>query len=148
MNKEVNGKQMTVGWHVDNLKISHADGNEIEKLIERLDSEFGKEAPLVVHRGTVDDYLGMKIDFSDVGKVIFSMQDYVYNILKEAPVELMKRACSSPAAHHLFKVNAECKKLNAIMAILYHHIVAQLLYMGKRTRPNLLLAISFLCTRV
>jgi len=31
---------------------------------------------------------------------------------------------------------------------LFHHFTAQLLYLGKRTRPDLLLAISFLCTRV
>ena len=76
------------------------------------------------------------------------MQDYVDNILKEAPAELIKGACGSLAVHHLFEVNVDCKKLDARTAILYHHIVAQLLYLGKRTRPDLLLAISFLCTRV
>ena len=90
----------------------------------------------------------MKIDFSNVDKDIFSMQDYADNILKEVTAELMKGACGSPAAYHLFEVNRDCKKLDATMVILYHHIVAQLLYLGKRTRPNLLLVILFLYTRV
>jgi len=41
-----------------------------------------------------------------------------------------------------------CDKLDPASAILFHHITVQLLYLVKRTRPDLLLAISFLCTRV
>lgn len=148
MNKTVNGQQMTVGWHVDDLKISHVDSNEIEKIIEQLELEFGKEALLTAHQGNFYDYLGITIDFSDVGKVIFSMHDYFENMLDEAPEDLMKGTCSSPASHHLFKVNKDHEKLDSATAMLFHHIVAQLLYLGKRTRPCLLLAISFLCTRV
>ena len=33
-------------------------------------------------------------------------------------------------------------------AVLYHHLVAKSLYLGKRTRPDLLTAISFLSTRI
>ena len=33
-NKMINGKQMTVPWHVDDLKISHMDSNEVPKCIE------------------------------------------------------------------------------------------------------------------
>ena len=28
-NKMINGKQMTAAWHVDNLKVSHEDTNEV-----------------------------------------------------------------------------------------------------------------------
>ena len=63
MNKTVNGKQTTVGWHVDDLKISHVDSKELEVIISKLEAEFGKETPLTVHRGKVHDYLGMTIDF-------------------------------------------------------------------------------------
>ena len=139
---------MTVGWHVDDLKISHADPKELEVIISKLESEFGKETPLTVHRGKVHNYLGMTIDFSDTGKVIFSMDDYINKMLGEVPKDLMKGSCTSPAANHLFSVNNSCKKLDSATAILFHHLTAQLLYLGKRTRPDLLLAISFLCTRV
>ena len=39
-NKFINGKQMTIIWHVDDLKISHVDGNEITKIIEWLKSKY------------------------------------------------------------------------------------------------------------
>ena len=77
MNKTINGKQMTIGWHVDDLKISHVDMSATEHVIEKLESEFGKEAPLTVTRGKVHEYLGMTIDFSEPGKVVFSMLDYI-----------------------------------------------------------------------
>ena len=148
MNRMINGKQMTIGWHVDDLKISHVDASAIEHVIAKLESEFGKEAPLTITRGKIHEYLGMKIDFSEPGKVVFSMLDYIQQVLDDAPDELLKGASTSPAANHLFNVNEDCTKLDPATAILYHHIVAQLLYLGKRTRPDLLLAISFLCTRV
>ena len=41
-NKLVNGNQMTVIWHVDDLKISHIDHREVSKMIRYLDNIFGK----------------------------------------------------------------------------------------------------------
>ena len=139
---------MTIGWHVDDLKISHSDMNAIEHIIAKLNSEFGKEAPLTVNRGKIHEYLGMTIDYSQPGNVIFSMIDYIQRLLDEAPVELLKGASTSPASNYLFNVNENCTKLDPSTAIMYHHIVAQLLFLAKRTRPDLLPAISVLCTRV
>eukprot|EP00804_Cyclotella_cryptica_P008703 CCRYP_018534-RB/>CCRYP_018534-RB protein AED:0.47 eAED:0.47 QI:0/0/0/1/0/0/3/0/153 len=47
-NKMVNGTQMTVVWHVDDLEVSHKDRNEITKLLiylifEDFPEEIGKE---------------------------------------------------------------------------------------------------------
>ena len=77
MNKTVDGKQITVRWHVDNLKISHLNMSAIEDHIKELQSEFGKEAPLSVTRGPIHEYLGMTIDFTKRGTVVFSMLDYI-----------------------------------------------------------------------
>ena len=35
-------KQLTVWWHTDDLKISYTDGNEMSKIIQWLESEYGK----------------------------------------------------------------------------------------------------------
>ena len=148
MNRIVNGKQMTIGWHVDDLKISHVDMSAIEHIVAKLESEFGKEASLTVTRGKVHEYSGTTIDFSEPGEVVFLMLDYVQRLLDEVPNDLLKGSSTSPASNYLFNVNDNCKKLDPSTAILYHHIVAQLLYLGKRTRPYLLLDIWFLCTRV
>ena len=90
----------------------------------------------------------MKIDYSQKGKVRFSMLDYIDRMLEGVPDELLKGPSSTPAPNHLFQVNPDAKKLDTSSAILYHHLTAQLLYLRKRTRPDLLTAVSFLCTRV
>ena len=77
MNKEINGKQCTILWHVDDLKISHESTDVVTDMIDLLEMEFGNEAPLTKTRGKVHEYLGMTIDYSEKGKVKFSMIDYV-----------------------------------------------------------------------
>ena len=54
-NKMIGGKQCTVLWHVDDLKISHMKDEVIEDVISTLSDRYGKEAPLVVTGGKVHD---------------------------------------------------------------------------------------------
>ena len=51
-------------------------------------------------------------------------------------------------ANHLFEINPECEKLSLAQADKFHHFVAKLLYLAKRTRPDIWLAVAFLCTQV
>ena len=48
VNKTINGHQMTVVWHVDDLKVSHADVKEVDKFIQQMEETFGTDAPLSV----------------------------------------------------------------------------------------------------
>ena len=146
-NKMINGKQCTILWHVDDLKISHVDAMEVTKIIQLLSSEFGKEAPLTINRGKVHDYLGMRIDFSEKGVAKIDMEQYIQNILNEMPHE-MTGVSPTPAANHLLDVNPESEKLDDIQKEFFHHVVAQLLFLCKRARPDIQTAIAFLCTRV
>jgi Reverse transcriptase (RNA-dependent DNA polymerase) len=57
-NKTVDGKQCTVAWHVDDLKISHVDPKVVDGVIAALSAEFGNEAPLTVTRGKNSRVLG------------------------------------------------------------------------------------------
>ena len=41
-NKIVNGKQMTITWHVDDLKISHVDAREVTRIIKWFKLIYGK----------------------------------------------------------------------------------------------------------
>ena len=45
-NKQINGQQCTLVWHVDDMKISHVDNKVVTDTINKLKQEFGKEAPL------------------------------------------------------------------------------------------------------
>jgi hypothetical protein len=44
----VDGKQLTIAWHVDDLKISQVATKVVDSLTKDLDREFGKETP---HQG-------------------------------------------------------------------------------------------------
>ena len=60
-NKKINGKQCTIIWHVDDLKISHAEKKVVDGIIAHLNSKFGKESPLTAMGGKMLEYLGMTL---------------------------------------------------------------------------------------
>jgi hypothetical protein len=135
-------------WYVDDLKLSHIDGQVVDEQVQLLNEEFGKEMDLTIRRGKVHDYLGIRFDFTEKGKVIMTMNDFIEELLKECPDDLMKGTSTTPAAAHLFAINPDCEKLDSATATMYHHLTAKLLYLSKRTRPDLQLAVSFLSTCV
>ena len=64
-NKTINGKQCTIVWNVDDLKISHESANVVTSIINKLDKKYGQEivdgerAKLSITRGKIHDYLGI-----------------------------------------------------------------------------------------
>lgn len=91
--------------------------------------------------------MGMTLDYSTKGKVKISMYDYIDKLLTELPSD-MNGSARTPAASHLFNVNKDAKKLQEESAQLFHHLVAKLLYLSRRTRQDIQTAVAFLCTRV
>ena len=146
-NKIVDGKQLTIVWHVDDLKISHANPAVVTTIIDQLKSEYGKESPLTVKRGKLHDYLGMLLDYKESGKVKIDMSKYLKEILEEVTVDFDGIA-TSRAANHLFEINDDCESLPEEKAIFFHHIVYKLLFLCKRGRPDIQTAIEFLTMRV
>jgi len=61
-NKTVAGKQFTICWYVDDLKMFHEDPAEVTKMIHVLENKFGK---MNVTRGNIHTYLGMNIELKD-----------------------------------------------------------------------------------
>ena len=80
-------------------------------------------------------------------KVILLMIDYIGKMLDDIP-EDMKGESATTAAHQLFDIAEDATKLSQADAYLLHHFVAQLLYLSKKARPDIQLAVPFLCTRV
>ena len=148
VNKVINGSQMTVVWHVDDLKVSHVDPNEVGKFIHQMEETFGKETPLSVSRGKKHEYLGMSLDFGHKGEVRINMQHYIDMMLHDAPEE-MDGTSSTPAAAHLFKTNiTDPKLLGEERKKIFVHLVMQGLYLSQRGRPDIRTAIAFLCSRL
>ena len=147
-NKIIDGKQCRILWHVDDIKMSHVSQGVLESVMKQIEACFGREAPLTVTRGPVHEYLGMTIDFSRPGTVQFHMKAFIKDLIAETPSELLKGMAASPAGQHLFNVNENCPKLSKEQAELFHHLTAKLLYLSKRTRPDIQTAVAFLTTHV
>jgi len=70
------------------------------------------------------------------------MYKYIYKMLAELPSD-MNGLAKTPAATHLFNVNPEAKKLSEEKGQLFHHLVAKLLYLCRRTRQDIKTAVAF-----
>ena len=119
-NKVVNGNQLTVQFHVDDLKASHRDPEVLKEFVNQLREEFGKEHHLSENIGKLHDYLGITIDYSLKGKVVFTMFDYLEDIIVECPDDLKKAASIFPANDSLFKLNEDSPRLNNKKSDLFH----------------------------
>ena len=85
-NKMVNGEQITVQFHVDNLKVFHKEESILKEFLGDLRSEFGQEDELPEITGLVHEYFGITIDYSIAGKVVFTMFDYLEDLIVEAAI--------------------------------------------------------------
>jgi hypothetical protein len=123
-NVTINGKQMTITWHID----SQVDPFQITKIAAYLAAIYGNG--LIVHRGKIHDYLGMDLNFATDGIAQVSMITYTSKILTIFP-EPITTSCTTPAAGHLFTVRkeSEAKFLPEAQAQAFHHTVAQLLFL-------------------
>ena len=84
-NKIVNGKQITICFHVDDCKISHECTKVVDAMIKWLRAEYESifedgSGVIKVHRGKVHKYLGMSLDFSHKGQCHVTMYDYLDGI--------------------------------------------------------------------
>ena len=73
-------------------------------------------------------------------------KDYILEAVDEFP-ENVGPFFKTPAAQHLFDVDEECEKLDEETRQAFHSIFAKLLWVGKKARPDILVALSFLGKR-
>ena len=101
-NKMVNGHQMTVCWHVDDLKVSHKEESAVTALAMKLSKLYGSKTTIC--RGKVHEYLGMDMDWvTEPGTIIVSVIKYLYKVIEEFP-GVIKGTRSSPAGEHIFNM--------------------------------------------
>ena len=126
-NKVVDGKQITVCWHVDDLKVSHCDPAQVVIFGEWPSKKYG--VAVATHR-VIHDYLGMIFDFSAKGNMIVTMMEYIMNIIMDFPEEITGTK-TSPAADHLFMVRdpSLAKALLEEQAMAFHCATSQLLFL-------------------
>ena len=129
------------------LKISHMDTEILTSMIKKLESVFSKDNLLTIQRGNKLDYLGMDFDFSKKVRVGIGMEKSIEAMLQDMP-EDMNVWTNTPAATCLFDTEEKSEKLTEKEAQFFHTTTSKMLFMSKRSRPDIQTAVSFLCTRV
>jgi hypothetical protein len=117
-NKMVNGSQMMIRWHIDDLMISHLKQEEIMQVVQQIKDIYGKN--LKENVGTVHDCLGMTFDYSFDKEVRINMWDYIKKVIREFPEEITG-VCATPASDYLFKVREDGTKLNEELVEAFSH---------------------------
>jgi hypothetical protein len=108
-NKIVDGHQLTLRLHVDNLMISHIDMSAINDFLLEVKVIYGDS--LTESTGNQHNYLGMIFNFSSKNEVQINMNLYTSKIIKEFLEEIIGKI-STPAGDHLFKIREDGRKLD------------------------------------
>ena len=144
-NKMIRGKQCTIAWYVDDNKLSHVEENVVTEILDKVKDHFGE---LVVSRGNEHTLLGMHITMNRKKKQVeIQMMDQLNEAIALFGEDVDDKV-TSPATKNIFSVNEECEQLNEAKSEIFHSVVAKLLFIMKRARPDLEPAISFLMKRV
>jgi hypothetical protein len=147
-NKMVNGKQITIIFHIDDLMMSHKSPNIVTLYIRKLEKEYARRDPLTVMRGKLHEYLGMTVDFRVAKQVTFSQYDYLKKLFNDLPEDMLGGLKHTAAPEYLFKTTDESCLLSDSKKEEFHNITAKTLWVSQRTRPDAQLAVGFCCTRV
>jgi hypothetical protein len=135
------GNQITIVVHVDDLMVTCKTMTTLETfhdLLKRVYTETRMET------GDVVNYVGMTFDFGEEGQARVTMDGCTKDIVEVSGVTTAK---VTPATSALFDVR-EAPKATPAEAKRFHSLTMKLLYLAKRVRPEILTAVSFLCTRV
>jgi hypothetical protein len=122
-----------------------ADPKDLDSLASVI---LAKWADSTRHDGPVVDFVGMTFDFNarrDAKQVEVTQHGMTDAIVAESGVT---RSKSTPATLELFEVDEASPPLDAPGAKAFRSAVAKVLWVGKRTRPEVLAAVGFLSTRV
>ena len=129
-----------MGFNVDDLLVTCKHNKIIDVLVSDLREEFRE---VKEKQGNELGYLGMRLKVQE-GYITVDMDTYTDQILSEfcegghASTPL-KEDCFEEVTSTLLPDKRKDR---------FHSCVAKLLYMAKRTRPDLLLGISYLASRV
>ena len=144
-NATINDKQCTIGWFVDDNKISHVDQMVVTDIIGKIEDKFGK---MTVTRGKKHKFIGMDIEFLDNGTVKILMADYLRDAIKDfGPV--IKNTVSTPAQNGFFTIDEDSPRLSKVDSEKFLSVVYKVMYVSMRARSDLVRpSLGFLMTRV
>ncbi len=165
-NAMVEGKVLTICFHVDNCKISHRSKAVVDSTICWLKVDYevlfkDGSGAMKVCWGKIHAYLGMTLDYSHEGEVRILMVKYIKDvwetyqkaqeIIGDGFTTVKKKRSKyqmTAAPSNLFDTSEECKILKEWQREVFHLCVAKVLYFAKRSRLDLLPSVAFLSKRV
>ena len=127
--------------YVDDLYITYDTEEHLDIIRQVILPKYGGEFKLPVD-GTIE-FLGMKIKTIN-GGIYVTMPDKIQDVTEG----ITSTSSTTPAGMNLFTINDQSPTLNQQEKSTFHTLVAKLLYISKRIRPDILLAVNFLTTRV
>ena len=130
---------------MDDVKISHVNPQVVTHILNKLEDAF---ETLTIKRGKEHSYVGMDFKIREYKRVEICMKEYLEECIA-AFNEPIKGKANTPAKHTLFEPDTEemNEQLGQEKSETFHHIVSKLLYVSKRARLDIDLAISYLCTK-
>ena len=134
---EHNNTQTSLIIHVDGMMITCCDEKHVDMVIDE-----------TKHRGKVLNYIGMTFNFEKTGRVKITMEGFVKELLEEC--KKIIGVSPTPAKPDLFMIKPDNTDplLTSSAREYFHSITAKLLYLSKRTRPDILTSVAFLTKRV
>ena len=141
-NKMAGSDQLTICLYVDDLLVTCARQGPIDALISTLKRKYTDMTHTVSSRLK---YVGMILDFNFAGECRVTMPSFVDTIVAELGVT---STAASPASADLFASRDSDVALGADKSQAFHSVVMKLQYLAKRVRPDILLPVVYLSSRV
>ena len=138
-NKTVNENQTTIVIYVDDLAISSKNKRDVHAVMELIKKEF---IEVKVNESNEMSYLGLNLKIKNDG-VEVDMVNYIEDILKEFE-EVHEYTHPTDEKLFVIRVNGQLSSNSNG----FHRIVAKILFLCKRGRPDNALPVHYLCTRV
>ena len=130
---------------MDDTKTSHVNPAVVSNIIRKLESKFGK---MKVVQGDEHVFLGMNVRYNRKERnAIINMKNYLSEAINKSGL-IINRSAATPASKELFDIDEGAEHLSTADAEVFHSVTCKLLYVSIRARMDLLLATSFLTTRV
>ena len=117
----------------------------VADLVQRIEAKFGH---MTKTQGDEHEFLGMKLQFDRQNKSVkVFMQSYINEAIQQSQLDV-RRAAATPATKTLFDIDHNAAKLSPEEFEHFRSVVCKLLYMALRGRPDILLSVVFLASRV
>ena len=127
---------------MDDLLITSKSKETVSHLVDGLRNRYGA---ITLSHGPVINYLGMAIDMHVPGQVMITTSGYCGEVVKISGVKGVAR---TPAAEGLLETREVVAAVTEPVQVCLHKVIAMVLYLAKHTKPECLVAVAFLTTRV